>query len=294
MSTLFTLGEFRIDRVVEMSGPLFPASSFLPGLPEDALAREAHWLIPKHFDEPTGYLIQSDHSWVLRTGKHTILIDSCVGNHKTLPSYEIFAGLETPYLQRLASIGLSPDDIDFVMCTHLHPDHVGWNTRLENGKWVPTFRRARYLIGRHAFDFAQRAIASGENEAERPVFDESLLPVVEAGLVQYVDDGFEIDHGVVVHNADGHTVGHMLVHAKSSGASGIFCGDVVHHPLQLRYPHLNSMFCADPEKAANTRRAVLEDCAEHNSVLMPVHFAGSSRGHVCRDNDAYTWDEHPD
>jgi glyoxylase-like metal-dependent hydrolase (beta-lactamase superfamily II) len=146
-NNLFRLGEFQIDRVVEMSGPLFEANSFLPGLPEDAVARERHWLIPRHYDEASGYLIQSDHSWVLRTGNCTIMIDSCVGNHKTLPSYGVFAGLETPYIERLASIGLSPDDIDFVMCTHLHPDHVGWNTRLENGRWVPTFRQARYLIG---------------------------------------------------------------------------------------------------------------------------------------------------
>src|ERR1700692_4736475 len=105
-------------------------------------------------------------SWVLRTGRFTILIDSCVGNHKNLPAYEVFAGLETPYLERLAGIGLSPDDIDFVMCTHLHPDHVGWNTRLENGIWVPTFRRARYLIGRYAYNFAEAAIRAGENETD--------------------------------------------------------------------------------------------------------------------------------
>jgi glyoxylase-like metal-dependent hydrolase (beta-lactamase superfamily II) len=138
MSSQFTLGGFRIDRVEEMSGPFFPPS-FLPGLPEDALAREAHWLVPKHFDEHSGNLINSDHSWVLRTGRHTILIDSCVGNHKNLPAYELFNNLQTPYLERLASIGLSPDDIDFVMCTHPHPDHVGWNTRLENGIWRPLF-----------------------------------------------------------------------------------------------------------------------------------------------------------
>jgi glyoxylase-like metal-dependent hydrolase (beta-lactamase superfamily II) len=139
-----------------------------------------------------------------------------------------------------------------------------------------------------------KAVASGENEADRPIFDESILPIVEAGLEQFVDDGFEIDHGVVVHDADGHSVGHLLVHASSNGASGIFCGDVVHHPLQLRYPHLNSMFCADKVTAATTRRVVLDDCAEHNSILMPVHFAGSSRGYVGRDKDMYTWDELPD
>jgi glyoxylase-like metal-dependent hydrolase (beta-lactamase superfamily II) len=290
-SNLSMLGAFRIDRIEEISGPLFPAKTFLPGLPEEAYAREAHWLIPKHYDDSTGYLIQSDHSWVLRTGKNTVMIDSCVGNHKTLPSYGPFDGLETPYLERLANVGLSPDDIDFVMCTHLHPDHVGWNTRLESGKWVPTFKNARYLMGRRAYDFAHRAVEAGENEADRPVFDESILPVVAAGLVDYVDDGFEIDDGVVVHDADGHTVGHMLVNAVSNGASGVFCGDVVHHPLQLRYPHINSQFCADPELAAKTRHVLLEKCAEDNSILMPVHFAGSSRGHVRRDNDVYAWDE---
>jgi glyoxylase-like metal-dependent hydrolase (beta-lactamase superfamily II) len=177
------------------------------------------------------------------------------------------------------------------MCTHLHPDHVGWNTRLESGIWVPTFRRARYLIGRHEYEVAQRAIAKGENEDDRPVFNESVLPVVEAGLVEYVDDGFQIDHGVVVHAAPGHTEGHMVVHAKSNGRSGIFCGDVIHHPLQLRYPHINSMACRDPEQAASIRRAVLTDCAEHDRLLMPVHFAGSSCGHVRHDKDVYAWEE---
>jgi glyoxylase-like metal-dependent hydrolase (beta-lactamase superfamily II) len=168
---------------------------------------------------------------------------------------------------------------------------VGWNTRLENGTWVPTFKNARYLMGRRAYDFAHRAVEAGENEADRPVFDESILPVVAAGLVDYVDDGFEIDRGIVVHKADGHTVGHMLVDAASNGASGVFCGDVVHHPLQLRYPHINSQFCVDAELAVKTRRVVLERCAEDNSILMPVHFGGSSRGHVRRDKDVYVWDE---
>jgi glyoxylase-like metal-dependent hydrolase (beta-lactamase superfamily II) len=291
MSNQIALGEFRIDCVEEISGPFFPPS-FLQDLPEDALAREAHWLIPKHVDAQSGNLINSDHSWVLHTGRHTILIDSCVGNHKNLPAYELFNDLETPYLERLASIGLSPDGIDFVMCTHLHPDHVGWNTRLENGMWVSTFRRARYLIGRHEYEVTERTIRSGENEDDRPVFNESVLPVVEAGLVDYVEDGFQIDRGVVVHAAPGHTEGHMMVHAKSNGSSGVFCGDdVIHHPLQLRYPEINSMFCRNAEQAARTRRAVLADCAEHDRLLMPVHFAGSSCGHVRRDKDAYSWEE---
>lgn len=133
--------------------------------------------------------------------------------------------------------------------------------------------------------------ASGENEDDRPMFNESVLPVVEAGLVEYVDDGFEIDRGLLVRAERGHPEGHLVVHAKSNGSSGIFCGDVIHHPLQLRYPHINSRFCRDPEQAAVTRRAVLSACAEHDRLLMPAHFPGSGRGRVRHDKDVYAWEE---
>jgi glyoxylase-like metal-dependent hydrolase (beta-lactamase superfamily II) len=114
---------------------------------------------------------------------------------------------------------------------------------------------------------------------------------VPFGLVEYVDGGFQIDEGVFVQAAPGHTEGHMVVHAKSNGSSGIFCGDVVHHPLQLRYPYVNSVACRDPKQAANTRRAILTDCSDHDRLLLPVQFAGSSCGHVRHDKDVYAWEE---
>ena len=285
----FTVGGLQIDRIAEFGGP-FPLQDFLIGLPKGAFDQEADWLGPDYFDKASGLVILSSHSWVIRTRHHKVLIDTCVGNHKPRP-IQAFNQIETPYIARLAAVGLSPDDIDFVMCTHLHFDHVGWNTRLENGRWVPTFSNARYVFGSREFENIQALAFSPDPHGEGIIYNDSILPVVESGQIVLAEDGYALDDNLVMEASPGHTPGHMVIRAKGQGKTGLFAGDVIHHPLQAKYPDVNTMFCADPELASATRRRYLGECADHGHLLIPAHLGAPHYGRISRDGDAFRF--HP-
>jgi glyoxylase-like metal-dependent hydrolase (beta-lactamase superfamily II) len=287
----FSLGDLRIDRVEDVSGIEFPLDQFLVGLPPDAIERNINWLAPHHYDISNGSGLSSVHSWIVRTPRHTVLIDTCFGSHKT--------GVMFPpnsagplWIDRLAAKGLAVDDIDFVMCTHLHADHVGWNTRLVDGRWIPTFPNARYLFGRKEFEFWRTATGRWAEEfGQEHVFTESVLPCVERGIAEFVDQGFSIDDRLFVEDAPGHTPGNTLIRAASLGHTGIFSGDIVHTALQLVYPRCNSIACQNPEQARATRVRVLSNCADDGCLLLPAHFGPPHYGRVTRAGDAFKF--HP-
>lgn len=275
------LGAARITRVQDFLGLGFPPAAMFPAITPEHLAAEMAWLAPGYYDSAAKQLRTSIHSWLVRTERHTILVDSCIGNHKTRPSIDRFHQRNEPWLDRLKAAGAAPEDIDFVMCTHLHADHVGWNTRLDaTGRWVPTFPNARYL-------FSRRELARWDprihGHVPRPinenVFDDSILPVLEAGLVQEVDDGFDLDNLMRVEAAYGHTPGHVTIRLKSGTEEGLFSGDVIHHPIQVPHPTLCSVFDEDPALALQVRLAVLQDCAERDAWLFPAHFP---EPHCCK------------
>jgi glyoxylase-like metal-dependent hydrolase (beta-lactamase superfamily II) len=176
--TAFRVGDVSVSRVEEMMGPGFEPAYLFPDFDEDRFARHLDWMVPAYYDPAAGRFIASIHTWVLQTRHHTILVDSCTGNHKRRPAFARFDMLDLPFLDRLASAGVAPADVDFVLCTHLHIDHVGWNTRLENGRWVPTFPNARYVVSRTEHDHWDPRISPiaslPENEG---VYDDSVLPV---------------------------------------------------------------------------------------------------------------------
>src|SRR5437588_9348130 len=184
-------------------------------------------MIPDHFDPATGLLKLPIQSWLVRLGRRTILIDTCVGNHKERPTRPKWHRLETPYLDRLTAAGVRPDEIDMVMCTHLHVDHVGWNTRLDNGRWVPTFPNARYVFSKTDYDHFQ---ALDRDPAKGPAnhgsFRDSVLPVVEAGLAHMVSGDGALDEHLSFDRAPGHTPGHVVFTLASRGAQAYFSGDV--------------------------------------------------------------------
>lgn len=287
------IGDVRIDCVEEICAPMFPPQMFLPALPEGAIAEHASWLAPDFFEPNYQLLVLAMQSWVVRTAKHTILVDTCIGNGKHRPSVPPFDNLSSPYVERLAEVGLAPADIDFVMCTHLHVDHVGWNTRLENGRWVPTFPNARYLFGRQELAAVERrhAQAADADDVDVLAYKDSILPVIDAGRMELVDDGFCVEAGMTIEAAPGHTSGHMLLRVASNAATGLLSGDVVNHPLQIVYPHVSTAFCEDATVAEATRRRVLGECADRGHLLLPAHFGGSRHGRVSRNGDAFRY--HP-
>ena len=183
--------------------------------------------------------------------------------------------LDIPFLERLRAVGVAPEDIDIVLCTHLHADHVGWNTKLENGRWVPTFPNARYLFSRIEKEHFDPEV--GDRRAQSPgrsqMYDDSVLPVLQSGQALLLEGDHAIDDRMVVEPAPGHTPGHVILKLNDGGGRGLFCGDVLHHPVQVYEPTWNTRFCELPAEAAATRRRVLEHCAEHNALLFPTHFA---------------------
>jgi len=290
--TPIQLGRMRVHKVHEMDSPV-PLLSQLPGTTADDLRRLRGW-----YDQPdeitadpaTSAMTFSVHSWVIALDGQTILIDTCDGNHKNR-SLDAVHQLNTDYLGNLACAGFAPEDIDLVMCTHLHFDHVGWNTRLENGKWVPTFAKARYLFGRRDYEYFQSNPAGEALHFE--AFQDSILPVMDAGQGILVDEDHvahrEIGNGVWLEPAFGHSPGCCTIHAQAGGAPALFWGDVVHHPVQLIRHDLPFAFDADPVAASATRLRTLERAADEQLLCFPAHFRRTSAGHVLRDGDAFRY-----
>ncbi|MDX3908056.1 MAG: MBL fold metallo-hydrolase [Pigmentiphaga sp.] len=268
------IGDVSIARVEDYHGPGLPGTGMFPALRPDMWQAQQDWLVPHFYDPASSRLRTSIHSWLVVTPRHKILIDACIGNHKNRPSDPRFHMRDEPWLERLAAAGAHPDEIDFVMCTHFHADHVGWNTRLVDGRWVPTFRNARYLFKRDEFDrWDERRPDYVPRESQRFVFGDSVLPVVEAGQAILIDDGYAVDDRLTVEPAPGHTPGNATIRLRAAGEQALFSGDVIHHPIQLPYPELCSVFDDDPVQGLATRLAVLDAAAASGILLLPTHFA---------------------
>jgi len=286
------LGRMRVGKVFEMEGGL-PLPMIFPDVTGTDLARLADWYRdPDMTTSPdSSMLMLSMHSFILQIDGYNILVDACNGNHKQRsvpPVHE----LNTPYLENLAALGFRPEDINAVMCTHLHFDHVGWNTKLENGRWVPTFPNARYIFS--AQDYEHWSVQE-EEPVHREAFNDSVLPVVEAGKAEIIDLAdmtavhHEIGDGVWLEPAFGHSPGCCLVHAQGGGAPAVFWGDVIHHPLQLIRPDLGLMD-GDPVAARTVRQRLIERVADSDTMCFSAHFRESSAGYIRSDGDAYRFD----
>ncbi|MCY4608333.1 MAG: MBL fold metallo-hydrolase [bacterium] len=270
------LGDIRLDRIEESSdiGDV-PHLDFPDATPE-ALTPYLGWLQPAAIDPVTGGTIMPIHAWLVRTPRCTILLDTCVGNHKTHPSLPSFHQ-QTHYrlLDDLAALGVCASDIDIVLCSHLHYDHAGWNTRLENGLWVPTFPCARYLFCQEELDAAEAAAQQGDS-----VWRESVSPVLEAGQGEVVAMDHELDDMIRLEPTPGHTPGHVATHLVSGGERAIMVGDLIHSPLQLPHPEWSPVWDHDPVMAAATRRRILELLADTGTLMLTQHFPAPSAGHV--------------
>ena len=270
--TTVTAGKATITRIEESYEPNFEAKTFFADWRPEVVAQHP-WMLPSHYDVATGYLKLSVHSWLIRIGGRSILIDTCIGNHKSRPARPKWHMLDTPYLERLAAAGVRPEQVDMVMCTHLHVDHVGWNTRLDNGRWVPTFPNARYVFSKTDYEHFQALDrVPGGKPASHGAFRDSVLPVVEAGLARMVDGAEPIDEHLAIDPAPGHTPGSVIFRLGSGAHQALFSGDVMHHAIQVYHPEWNSFACMDAEAARKSRRRLLEDCAGSGALLAPGHF----------------------
>ena len=278
-------GEAEILTVVDDGRFALPFDFIFPDGNLAALAGERASLAPDHVDFEARTVLLGMQSHVVRVGGLIVLVDTCVGEHKPRPRRpEWDRRAASGYLANLAAHGLSPDDVDVVLCTHLHVDHVGWNTRLENGRWVPTFPRARYLMGRAELDHwtAVRAAAPEADAVNHGSFDDSVLPVVEAGRADLVEAGHAVGPGLTLLPLPGHSPGQLGLRLQTGERAAVFCGDAIHSPVQVFQPRWSSAFCDDPELARTTRLGLLEEAAENGTMLVPNHLRGATGMHVHR------------
>jgi glyoxylase-like metal-dependent hydrolase (beta-lactamase superfamily II) len=271
----WSIGSVRVTKVLETVIPT-PPHGLLPTSAPDRLAAHAGWLQP-HFVDSAGNLLVSVHALVVEAGDRRIVVDTCVGNGKTRP-FLGWSDLATDFLDRLTAAGFPPESIDTVVCTHLHFDHVGWNTRLVEGSWVPTFPNARYLFG--AVEWEHWRSATGDHALPGTIsLADSVQPVVDAGLVDLVPSDHRLADEVRLEPTPGHTPGHHSVVISSGGAEAVITGDVAHHPVQLAEPSWASAGDGDPAEAAASRRAFL---GRHggSTLVIGTHFAGPTAGVV--------------
>lgn len=282
MSLAHSLDGITIHRIIEQEGPFFDALEFFPDLTEELLA-ENRWLQPDYID-PGGRLILCVQSYVVRTPHHTILVDTCVGNHKPRPRRSFWDLMSSDrYEKGLAATNLRVDEIDYVMCTHLHVDHVGWNTRLENGRWVPTFPRAKYLFAdRELEHWTQR---QKDDPTSCPWIEDSVLPIVAANRAELVTSDHALGDHIRLMPTPGHTPDHFSVLVGKGSDDAVLTGDAIHSPLQARYPELSMFSDFDGKQAARSRRALLERFCDTRTLCCTAHFPSPSAGRLTR------WDE---
>lgn len=273
-----TVGDAVLVRVEEIIDTSFTAQGFFPAFDPEALGPHLSWLVPRHYIEERGALVLSMHSWVVRTGRHVVLVDTCIGNDKDRMPREHWHRLRTPFLQRLRAAGVEPEAVDYVMCTHMHADHVGWNTVREDGRWVPTFPRARYLFSR--IEYEHWVAHPDPSPIRRNALADSVLPIVAAGRAEMIEDGHEVDGVFTVELAPGHTPGNVHIRLVSRGSEAVFAGDSIHHPIQVYRPDWSTVACFDPVASAASRRGLLERCCERQTLLFPAHFAAPHGGRV--------------
>lgn len=269
---MFTFGDAKIDTITDLDPFVLPIDLLFPGRSLEVLRAHEDLLAPSHVDFESGTVLLGVQSHLLRVDGLTILIDTCIGEHKPRPRRADWHERQaTGYLNRLADAGLRPEDVDIVLCTHLHADHVGWNTMLSDGRWIPTFPRARYLIGRTEFDRWKAEEQRLPNTHNHGSFADSVMPVVEAGLAEWVDDGFELGKHMSLIALPGHTAGQIGLCLCHGERRAFFCADAIHSPIQVFRPEWASRFCTDPEAAVATRLSLLERVADTDDILIPAH-----------------------
>jgi glyoxylase-like metal-dependent hydrolase (beta-lactamase superfamily II) len=285
MTAPIALQDITIHPVVEQQGAWFDALEFFPTLTREVLEEHRSWLAPACLDA-NGRLVLCIQSFVIKTPQHNILIDSCVGNHKPRSARPFWNMLDSDRFEKgLVATGLGVDDIDYVMCTHLHVDHVGWNTRLENGRWVPTFPKARYVMADR--ELAHWTEKEKQDPAGVPWITDSVLPIVAANRAQIVKSDFALDDQIQFLPTPGHTIDHYSVLVGRPGRDALITGDMIHSPIQGKIPELGMRADYDSKQAGQTRRKVFARFCETDTLMCVTHFPSPSTSRVRRWGNGY-------
>jgi glyoxylase-like metal-dependent hydrolase (beta-lactamase superfamily II) len=272
------IGKVKITKVVELE--TVGSTRFILPLASNEEIQKLPWLIP-HFATEEGRLKMSIHSLVVETPKHRIVIDTGLGNDKQGRNVPTWNNRNEPFLEKLTLAGFPPDTIDTVLCTHLHVDHVGWNTRLAGGKWVPTFANARYLFGKTEFEHWRDHSIEPVHIA---VFNDSVKPIWDAGKAELIASNAKITDEISMISTPGHSPGHMSIHIRSDGEEGLLTGDVAHHPCQMAHLDWSSTADSDPKQSVVARRELFSRFADTPTLVIGGHY---NAGHIKRDGEAF-------
>ncbi|MES2511100.1 MAG: MBL fold metallo-hydrolase [Pseudomonadota bacterium] len=262
--------DVELYQVIEFHGPTHDAQWMLPGLTPQALVQNLDWMSPDYYMPITNRLVFTFQLWVLKMRDGFVIVDTGVGNSKTrlAPSQHM---LNTPVIDWLKAIGADPEGVKHVICTHLHGDHVGWNTQLVDGRWEPTFPNATYHLPRIDWEvYSERQKAGTLQKVFEQPLQDSVMPIVDAGLARFMDDGDEAA-GLVAHAAPGHTPGNMVYSLKTGSDEYIFTGDVIHSPIQILHPEINSRWCELQDLARSSRLDILKRAAANKATILPAH-----------------------
>lgn len=279
---LCKIGDVEIWRILEMNGPFREATTLFPNAGDDVaevLAAEN----PGVVDVPTGRVILPVQGFLLKTPDHVVLVDACVGNHKTASFPDWHMRSDGRFMAALTAAGITPEDVDYVMCTHLHADHVGWNTQLVDGRWVPTFPNARYLLPSADLRMYESL------EEPLPTYTDSILPVIAAGQGEAVTADHTLGDLIDLIPTPGHTPGHVSVRIRSDGREAVITGDALHVIPQCKHPEWHFTYDADPDLAVTSRRMLLETVSESGARVLGTHFQLPSLGRVRADGDVFEW-----
>lgn len=276
----WTVGKVRITRFVEME-TVGSTRFILPAATNDEI-QKMPWLIP-HFATEEGRLKMAIHSLAVETPTRRILVDTGLGNDKQGRNVPTWNNRTTPFLETMTAAGFAPDSFDTVLCTHLHVDHVGWNTKLVDGKWVPAFPKARYLFGRTEYEYWRDNSTEADKAA---LFADSIKPIVDADRAELIASDHQISDEISLIPTPGHSPGHMSILIQSGGQQALLTGDAAHHPCQMARLDWSSTVDADPRQAAESRRTLFSRFADTPTLVIGGHFSG---GHIRRDGDAFRY-----
>jgi glyoxylase-like metal-dependent hydrolase (beta-lactamase superfamily II) len=272
------IGKVKITKVVELE--TIGSTRFILPLASKEEICKLPWLIP-HFATEEGRLKMSIHSLLVETPKRRIVVDTGLGNDKQGRGIPTWNNRNGPFLETLTAAGFPPDSIDTVLCTHLHVDHVGWNTRLDGRRWVPTFANARYLFGRSEYEHWRD---HSEEPGQVAVFNDSVKPIMDAGKADLIASDARVTDEITMIPTPGHSPGHMSVHVVSDGEEGLLTGDVAHHPCQMAHLDWSSTADSDPVQSAVTRRQLFSRFADRPVLVIGGHYDG---GHITREAEAF-------